>query len=286
MGFDKQTIQLFGAAQVNVGGVNIGHVDEEGVKAPLTSTIIEALSGKHGQTPMKKWLNGQRLIVEFNLIQTEFMNLEDVLPGATRVSDGGNDKLTFGLIGGTEIPGVQLILTPVIPGQTPLFNLTLASAAPIGDFDLLYSGGAYQKWACKFEGLVDEAGGNDGSFLAQFGDASITQDAVLPTVITVVPANNAPAIAIGTNVVWTMSEDLDGNTVNGDSVHLIEDPTGAATEVAASVSLVNAGAGTTITLTPDADLTAATKYLAMLEGSIKDKAGNNLVFYATDFDTA
>ena len=286
MGFDIQQIQLFGAAQINVSGVNIGHVDEEGVKAPLTNTIIEALAGKFGQSPVRKWLNGQRLMVEFNLIQTEFVNLENILPGATRVSDGGNDKLTFGQIGGTEIPGVPLILTPVIPGQTPLFNLTLANAAPIGDFDLLYSGGAYQKWACKFEGLIDEAGGAQGNFLAQFGDASITQDVVAPTVSSVVPADSAAGVAVGTTVVWTLSEDLDLNTVNGDSVHLIEDPTGAASEVAGTVVGVNAGAGTTITFTPAGDLSAATKFLAMLEGSIKDKAGNNLAFFASDFDTA
>ena len=231
-------------------------------------------------------LNGQRLMVEFNLIQSVFTDLENVLPGATRVSSGGNDKLTFGKIGGQEIPGVQLVLTPVIPGQTPLFNLTLAAAAPIGDFNLLYSGGEYQKWACKFEGLIDEAGGSAGNFLAQFGDASISPDATPPTVSSVVPTNNAVGQAVGTNVVWTLSEDLDGNTVNGNSVHLIEDPLGAATEVAGSVVLVNAGAGTTITFTPTSDLTAATKFMPMLESSIKDKAGNSLAFFASEFDTA
>lgn len=285
MGFDKQTIQLFGSAQVDVDGVNIGHVDEEGVKGPLTNTIIEALSGKFGQSPLRKWINGQRLIVEFNLIQSEFVNLANVLPGATRVSDGPNDKLTFGKVGGAEIPGVPLVLTPVIPGQTPLFNLTLAEAAPIGDFDLLYSGGAYQKWACKFEALINEAGGTEGNFLAQFGDASISADATPPAVSSVAPPNNDTGVVLGSNVVWTMSEDLDGNTVNADSVHLIEDPLGAAVEIAGVVSLVNAGGATTITFNPDSDLTVAKTYLAMLENTIKDLAGNNLPFFASDFQT-
>lgn len=284
MGFDKQTVELFGSAQVNLNAVNIGHVDEEGVKAPVTNTIVEALAGRYGPVPIRKWLIGQRIMVEFNLIQSEFANLENVLPGATRVSNGGNDKLTFGNISGKLIPAVPLILTPVVPGQSPLFDLTIPQAVPIGDFDLLYKGD-YQKWGCKFEGEIDEAGGVDTNFLAQFGDASITADVTPPTVSSVAPPNNDTGVVLGSNVVWTMSEDMDGNTVNVNSVHLIEDPLGAAVEIVGVVTLVNAGAATTITFNPDANLTVAKTYLAILEGTIKDLAGNALAFYASDFQT-
>ena len=284
---DTSKIELFGAAAVSIGGVDVGHTDETGVKLALTNTIVEAISGKYGQSPVAAFLNGQRGEIEFVLIQTEFDNLERVLPGATKVTDAGNSKLTFGKAAGGKLTGVELIFTPVLSGQSPKYNLTVPVAVPIGDFELVYSGESHNKWTCKFLVLINEAGGVEGNYMFTFGDASITGDAVAPTA-TVVPADDATGIAIGTTVVWTCSENLDGNTVDLDSVLLIEDPLGAGggTKVAGGVVLVNAGASTTITLTPDSNLAASTDYAAMLNSSIKDLNGNPFVPMITNFQTA
>jgi len=284
---DTSKIELFGAAAVSIGGVDVGHTDETGVKLALTNTIVEALAGKYGQSPVAVFLNGQRAEMEFVLIQTEFANLERVLPGASKVTDGGDSKLTFGKAAGGKLTGVQLIFTPVLSGQSPKYNLTVPVAVPIGDFELVYSGESHNKWMCKFLVLINEAGGAEGSYLFTFGDASITGDAVAPTA-TVVPADDAAAVAVGAAVVWTCSENLDGNTVDIDSVILLEDPLGAGggSKVAGTVVLVNGGAATTITLTPASNLSAATDYAAMLNSSIKDLNGNPFVAMVTNFTTA
>ncbi len=280
-------VQLIGPAAVSIASVDMGHTDEEGAKVALTNEIVEAMAGKYGQTPVKKWLNGQRVEVEFNLIQTNFTNLASVLPGATKVTSGADSKLTFGKNAGTPLTGVALKLTSHITAQTPAYDFTIAQAVPIGDFELVYSGEGFNKWACKFEGLIDEGGGADGSWLATFGDTSISADAVAPTA-TVVPADDAAAVAVGTAVVWTVSENLNGNTVDAFSVYLLEDAetAGAGAKVAGTVVLVNNGASTTITFTPDSDLTAATPFVAVLTDAIEDLAGNSIVMMITNFTTA
>ena len=124
-------IQLFGAANVSVDGSDMGHTDETGVKLSLTNNIVESLTGKYGQAPVKKWLNGQRAEIEFTLVQTSMVDLAKVLPGATRVSESGKEKLTFGKISGSNIAGVPLIFTSVQSSQTPTYDLTIPLAIPI-----------------------------------------------------------------------------------------------------------------------------------------------------------
>lgn len=279
-------IQLFGAASVSIGGSNVGHTDEAGVKLALANNIVEALAGKYGQSPVKKWLNGQRAEIEFTLVQTNLADLEKVLPGATRVSGSGKEKLTFGKISGTPLTAVQLIFTSVQAAQTPKYDLTVPSAVPVGDFELTYSGEAHNKWTCKFEVLINEAGGSDGNYMFSFGDASATADTTPPTVSQVVPNDNASGVSVSTDVTWTISEDLDGNTVNNNSVKLIKDPLAGGTDVPGTVTLTNAGASTQIKFDPTSNLDAATQYYAVLLPTIKDKNGNALAFYDSDFQTA
>jgi hypothetical protein len=285
-------VDLIGAAVVTIGGVDVGHTDENGAKLTLANTLVEAMVGRYGAgVPVRKWLNGQRATVEFVLVQTgsNWSQLAAALPGANYVTDGATKhKLTFGTIAGTEITPVTFKLTSHIAANTPGFDLTAARAVPIGDFEILWSGGGKQAWTCQFEILIDEAGGADGSYLFDFGDTTATADAVAPTVSGVVPADAGPGIAVDTNVTWTLSENLDGNTVNNESVYLIEDPVGAGvgTFVAGTVTLTNSGAGTTIVFNPTANLTGGTQFLAVLTNDITDLAGNALAAgYITSFTT-
>lgn len=277
-----------GACALEINGVDAGHFDEGGLKVAIKSSIVEGKAAKYGDVPVAKWLNGQRIELEGQLIQTDNTQLVEVLPGAVKVTDGsGDSKLTFGKIGGTPIPPVDVVLTPYLPANDPAYVLTL-KAAPVGDFELVYSGTQGQVWKIKLEGVINEAGGADGSYLFSFGDPTITPDVTPPTVSSVSPTNGATGVAVGDNVVWTLSEDLDGNTVNDDNVFLMADPGGpTGLKVAGTVTLNNNGASTTITFNPTSSLAAGTKYIAVLQ-NIKDRAGNLLAsgFYATDFTTA
>lgn len=287
-----QVVNL-GGAQVLIGAVDVGHTDDTGVKVTVKNAIVEAKAGKYGDAPVGKWINGQRAEVEFNLIQTSgnFSALASAIPGATVVTNGAGDKkLTFGKVAGTKLIPVTLRLKPYPAGLTPGLDFVAAKAVAIGDFELMYTGNQIQVWKCKFELTIDEAGGADGSFLFTFGDPTISADLTAPTVTTVVPADAAVAVSVATLITWTLSENLDGNTVVPANVKIFKDPTGVGPtglQVAGTAVLTNAGAGTTIVFTPTAPLAALTKYLAVLE-DVKDVAGNSLAngFYATEFTTA
>ena len=137
-----QEVQLYGPTQVKIGGVNVGHTDETGVKCKIASAVVEAKAGKFGDAPVKKWLNGQRIEVEFMLIQSNFALLQKALPGSTLTTDASqNQKLTWGSIAGTPLPGVLLELIPYLAANTPLFNLTIPSASPVGPFSVASEAG-------------------------------------------------------------------------------------------------------------------------------------------------
>lgn len=277
MSEDVSQIVNLGGCRLTVNGVILGHTSEEGTKVALSSEIVRAFVSKFGKTPVRHFLNGQNVSAEFMLSQSEFDALAEVLPGATIVTDsGGDSKLTFGKTAGSELEKVTVVLSPFLDGNTPLFDFSMY-AVPVGDFEVVYTGAKEQQWKCKFEGVINEAGGTDGNWLATFGDASITQDTSAPTA-TVVPADAATGISAAADVVWTVSEELDGNTVDTEHVLLFRDPTGqgmTGLQVAGTATLVNNGASTTITFNPTASLTAGAKYIAVLRG-VKDRAGNLL----------
>lgn len=294
MGQDISKVFTFGPAQVLVNSVDVGHTDDAGFKVVFKNNWVKAMAGKYGKTPVGVWSNGQTAQVEFNLIQTIFGDLTNVLPLATKVTNASNNsKLTFGQFAGVKLTAVALQLLPFIAGNTPLFNMLSSTAVPVGDFDLLYTGDKYQIWHCVFDLLINEAGGTNGNFLLQFGDNTIIANPTTPTVSSVVPADNATAVATSTPVTWTLSASLDGNTVNSKTVHLLQVGTLAnlenVTDVAGSIVLTNNGASTTIVFTPTVALTAGKTYIAILEdgtrGGIKDQTGNALVFFESDFST-
>ncbi len=282
---DVSQIQLFGAVAIVVNGVNVGHTDENGVKTTIPQNVVTAKTGKFGQTPVKGWLNGREISVEFVLDQTDMVALAEVLPGATRVSEAGKEKLTFGQIAGKEIPAVTMTLKPFISVQSPKYDLTFFRVIPVGDFEITNSGEDFNKWTCKFMVLANEAGGNDGDFEFSFGDDSATADVTAPFVSAVSPVDGAGAEAVGVSVVATLSEDMDGNLINAQNVKLIEDLGGAEVEIVGAVTFVNAGAASTITFNPDADLSAGKTYTFMLQ-NLKDKNGVALPFFDSDFTTA
>jgi phi13 family phage major tail protein len=111
------------------------------------------------------------------------------------------------------------------------------------------------------------------------GDADITA----PTVQTVVPANAAPGVAVGSVVTWTFTEALALSTATKSNFLVVKDSDGS--NVAGSLS-INV-ARTQVTFTPTDDLSAATEYTAIVTEGVKDAAGNAIAApYVTKFTTA
>lgn len=125
----------------------------------------------------------------------------------------------------------------------------------------------------------DEIGYVDVS--STFFTAVDTLDAVSPTVTSTVPAANATAVADGTTYQWIFSESLAPSTVISNNLYLIKDTDGSI--VGASVSYNDALK--TATLTPTVALTAASKYLAVVDGDVMDLSGNHIIPITKIFTT-
>lgn len=109
-----------------------------------------------------------------------------------------------------------------------------------------------------------------------------TSDTTPPTVATV-PASGATGVAVSTKPKWTFSEAIRSSSVTAANF-IVQKADGSAV-VDGTLSL-NA-AGTEVTFTPAANLTAATAYMTIATTGIKDLAGNALAApKVTTFTTA
>jgi len=107
-------------------------------------------------------------------------------------------------------------------------------------------------------------------------------DVVAPTVTLTVPAAGATAVSVATTFVWTLSESIIPSTVTPQNFYLIKDSDGSI--VGATVAYNDAAK--TVTLTPTVALSAASKYLAMVDADVTDLAGNHIVSISKIFTTA
>lgn len=275
-------VKLLGACVVSINGVDVGHTDLEGVVATLSPEIVRAYANKFGKlSGVKAFVASMGIKVKFNLLETVFSAIASALPGATIVTSGGNSKLTFGLLAGTKMTPVTLLLTPMLSdeSQATKYPLQIVAAIPVGEFMVTYKGDTVQVWNCEWEGLINEASGANGSYLATFGDPAISADSTPPTVSSSSPSDGGALGAVTGNISTTFSEALDPNYVDTDSVKLYKEigPGTGHTPVAIAVTLQNGG--TEIVIDPTASLDAASTYLVVITSAVRDLAGNRL---ATD----
>jgi len=102
-------------------------------------------------------------------------------------------------------------------------------------------------------------------------------------VANVVPANNATAVAVGASIVWTFNNALALSTATTSNFMIINTTTGA--PVAGSLTID--GARKVVTFKPSANLTAATKYSAIVTTGVRDINGSTLdTNSSTTFTTA
>lgn len=107
-------------------------------------------------------------------------------------------------------------------------------------------------------------------------------DITPPTVASTIPASNATGVATNTTFAWTFNESLAPTTVTPANFYLIKDSDGSI--VGATVAYNDATK--TVTLTPTTPLASASKYLAVADSDVADKAGNKLVTATKIFTTA
>ena len=278
--FSQNIVEEFplGPCYVTFNGNNLGHTDES-TKMTLTAEVVKAMAAKFGKTAVGAYLNGQQAEVDLVLMQNDMTILAAAFPGATQVTNGGGaSKITFGKIAGRVITSGTLVLVPENGTNNPA-SLNVGwtmQAAPIGNFEAIYDGGKIAGFKCKFLGIINESGASDGSYTGTFGDQTITGSSSHPTVSGVVPANAATGVALGSNIVATISAALYGPSVNTQTVTLVQDPLGTPVQITGTVALANNGASTTITFTPTSNLTVSKSYVFALSPLITDQNFNTL----------
>ncbi len=120
------------------------------------------------------------------------------------------------------------------------------------------------------------------AFASQFTTAAVSgQDTTRPTIISVVPTNNATAIPVNTSVVVTFSEPLARPTVLASSARLT---------LATNVGWIDAtssldASATVLTITPLVPLPASTQIFVRVNSPLADVAGNTISSFTSRFTT-
>jgi phi13 family phage major tail protein len=107
-------------------------------------------------------------------------------------------------------------------------------------------------------------------------------DVIAPTIASTVPLANATAVPDATTFTWTLSESLNPSTVTPTNFYLVKDTDGSI--VGATVAYNDTAK--TVILTPTVALSAASKYLAIVDSDVTDVAGNHIVPITKIFTTA
>jgi hypothetical protein len=128
-------------------------------------------------------------------------------------------------------------------------------------------------------GAKDAAGNPLAAVKTWSFTTAATTDVTAPTVLSVVPANNAMSVAVNGNISATFSEAMDVSTITSTTFTLKQ----GTTAVTGSVSY----SGTTATFNPISDLAANTVYTGTITTGAKDAAGNSIASnYTWSFTTA
>lgn len=166
---------------------------------------------------------------------------------------------------------------------------------PDTDFETKKQTPAFQTDKIMGEGIPRLSDGNDrrvadtdsSTYIAATGSSwftagDISSDTTPPTISSVAPADEAAAQLITTTVLWTFSEAIQSLFATT-SYFTVTKNDGTAV---AGVVTINT-AGTEVTFTPDANLDAASTYIAIVSSAVKDLSGNALAAnYVSNFATA
>lgn len=193
----------------------------------------------------------------------------------TNITEGEN-KITFG---GDQIPQYKTLYIdgPAPAGGTASWTLWKAVAMSSAEMrDVKDDNTLIEVTFTIIQDISKVAG-------QRFGQrVDVYDDTTPPTITAVTPADSATAVAVGSTVEWTFSEDIQQRDITAGNFN-VTDATGA--EVAGTLSYA---LGTyTVEFTPDADLTTATTYLTFVSGEVRDMSGNKLGANSrTSFTTA
>ena len=166
--------------------------------------------------------------------------------------------------------------TLTFSGKTATFSPTNALSAK-----LVYTGKVVfgTKSSSDDDEEDDDNNKSASTYTWSFTTVGSGPDVTLPTVLSVVPTNNASAIALNSKITATFSEAMNSTTINAITFTLKQ----GSTNIGGTVTY----SGTTATFTPSSALVANTVYTGTITTGAKDAAGNAIASnYIWSFTTA
>lgn len=118
----------------------------------------------------------------------------------------------------------------------------------------------------------EDYSGYNNSIGANWFNAVENPDPTSPSIVSTIPGSNAVGVQDNTTYQWVFNAAIDSSTVNTNNFYLIKDLDG--TVVPATV--VYNSSSFNVTLTPNSQLAAASKYIAVVTADVADLYGTHI----------
>lgn len=273
-----------GACTVSVDGVDLGYTMGE-VTVEVTEGQVEAHPSQT-PAPSEKFTSITSVVVkgQFAQVLDQGVLLEQLLPGASVAGD----VVSIGRIPGYRASqnAVQLVLHPEDQGAVLTTDLTVYRALANGSVSFAYTREGVTVYDFEFHGLDDDSRAENDR-IAKWGASA---DTTPPTRTSTTPADAAAAQVATVNIVIVFDESMSVRTlVNSSGISpsvIIFDQTNEVYVACAATVTTTTATNDTITMNPDASLTASATIDVIATEYATDVAGNAHAGSHTDFAVA
>lgn len=158
-----------GVCDVYFNGVNLGHT-KGGVEVSYEPEYHEVSVDMYGNTPVEKYLIGERMTAVVPLAEWSIANLNNAIPQGTKA--GADKRLTIGSKAGKKAStdAAQLILHPIgASGATE--DIVFYKAYVDSTINIPHRNDEERVMEVTFIALLDETK-SDGNYLGLIGDSS------------------------------------------------------------------------------------------------------------------
>ena len=273
-----------GACTISVDGTEVGYTTEDGISVSITGELKDVRPSR-ASAPAEAFSSIEGIEITGKMLQTaeQATLLGYILPSAT-VS---GDQVKFGREPGYRASAnvASIVLHPVDQDAVTTQDITIYRGLFDNSTEIEYGDEGERSYAFKIKGYFDDSR-TDGDRLFSFGSSA---DSTPPGRTSTAPADGAAAQLATTNIVIVFDESMSVRTLVDDDGHspvIIYDSTNEAVVACAATVSTTTNENDTLTLNPDASLTASATINVLVPEKCKDRAGNAHAGTQTDFAVA
>lgn len=159
-----------GVCSVTFGGIDLGHT-KGGVEVSYEPIHKDVMVDTYGQTPVQKYLIGEKFTAKVPLAEYSIANLRNAMP-QTEFAGAANARVTIGHKAGqaATADAQQLVLHPIAEG-TRAFDIVMYKAYSESSVVLSHKIDEERVIEVEFVALIDETK-SDGNYLGLIGDST------------------------------------------------------------------------------------------------------------------